>query len=62
MNRAYPFSLFTNCKAEEAVSLYASIWGDEVKVSDLVRWTGDNPMGPAGKVQSVTVTIKVRGG
>jgi len=58
MKRAYPFFLFTNCKAEEAINLYTSIWGDDVRVSDLVLWTGDNPMGPAGKVQSVTVTIK----
>jgi predicted 3-demethylubiquinone-9 3-methyltransferase (glyoxalase superfamily) len=57
MNRAYPFFLFTNCKAEEAINLYASAFND-VTIDNLERWTGENPMGPAGKIQSVLFTIK----
>lgn len=57
MNMAYPFFMFTNCKTEEAINLYAEIFSD-VKIENLVRWTGDHPMGPAGKVQSVFFTIK----
>jgi predicted 3-demethylubiquinone-9 3-methyltransferase (glyoxalase superfamily) len=49
--------MFTNCKAEEAVTLYTAIW-DDARIENLVRWTGDNPMGPAGKVQSVLFTLK----
>ncbi len=57
MSRAYPFFMFTNCKAEEAITLYTSVFSD-AKIESLERWTGDNPMGPAGKVQSVFFTIK----
>jgi predicted 3-demethylubiquinone-9 3-methyltransferase (glyoxalase superfamily) len=49
--------MFTNCKAEKAINLYASIFKD-VKIDGLKRWQGDNPMGPVGKVQSVFFTIK----
>lgn len=57
MSSVYPFFMFTNCKAEEAVNLYAQAF-DDVRIDNLERWTGDNPMGPAGKVQSVLITIK----
>ena len=50
MNRAYPFFMFTNCMAEEAINLYAEIFND-VKIENLVRWED-------GKVQSVLFTIK----
>jgi predicted 3-demethylubiquinone-9 3-methyltransferase (glyoxalase superfamily) len=57
MNKAYPFFMFTNCKTEEAINLYAKIFKD-VKIEGLLRWTGDDPMGPVGKIQSVFFTIK----
>ena len=57
MKKVYPFFMYTNCKAEDAINLYASVFND-VKIESLVRWNGDNPMGPAGKVQSVLFTIK----
>ncbi|MCL2045349.1 MAG: VOC family protein [Oscillospiraceae bacterium] len=57
MNQAYPFFMFTNCMAEEAITLYTSIFSN-TKIENLERWTGDNPMGPAGTIQSVIFTIK----
>jgi predicted 3-demethylubiquinone-9 3-methyltransferase (glyoxalase superfamily) len=57
MSRAYPFFIFTNCKAEEALNLYTAIFND-AKIESLERWTGDTPMDPAGKVQSAFLTIK----
>jgi predicted 3-demethylubiquinone-9 3-methyltransferase (glyoxalase superfamily) len=49
--------MFTNCKAEEAIDYYASVFGD-VKIERLERWPDDTPAGPAGKVQSVFFTVK----
>ncbi|MDR3209778.1 MAG: VOC family protein [Oscillospiraceae bacterium] len=57
MNRAYPFFMFTSCETEAAINLYAAAFGG-VKIEGLERWDGENPMGPAGKVRSVFVTIK----
>ena len=57
MNQAYPFFMFTNCKTEEAITLYTSIFTN-TKIENLERWTGENPMGPADKIQSVIITIK----
>ena len=57
MNKAYPFFMFTNCKTEDAITLYNSIFSD-TKIENLERWTGENPMGPAGMIQSVIFTIK----
>lgn len=57
MSKAYPFFMFTNCKTEEAIHLYASVFNG-VKIDSLERWAGDSPMGPEGKVQSVMFTIK----
>ncbi|MDR1245437.1 MAG: VOC family protein [Clostridiales Family XIII bacterium] len=57
MNKAYPFYMFTNCKTEEAINYYAANFGD-AKIENLERWTGDDPMGPAGKVRSAFFTIK----
>ncbi|MEW9125121.1 MAG: VOC family protein [Thermotaleaceae bacterium] len=57
MPKVYPFFMFTNCKAEEAITTYTSIFSDS-KIENLERWSGDNPMGHAGKVQSVLFTIK----
>jgi predicted 3-demethylubiquinone-9 3-methyltransferase (glyoxalase superfamily) len=42
---------------EEAINHYASVFND-VKIENLERWTGDNPSGPVGKIQSVFFTIK----
>jgi predicted 3-demethylubiquinone-9 3-methyltransferase (glyoxalase superfamily) len=50
--------MFTNCQAEEAMTLYASVWGDDMVIEDLLRWDGSIPGGPAGKVQSALITIK----
>ena len=55
MNKAYPFFMFTNCKAEEAINLYTSAFND-VQIENLERWSDDNPI--AGKIQSVLFTIK----
>jgi predicted 3-demethylubiquinone-9 3-methyltransferase (glyoxalase superfamily) len=55
MNEAYPFFMFTNCKAEEAINLYASVFND-VQIEELTRWPEDNPI--SGKIQSVLFTIK----
>jgi predicted 3-demethylubiquinone-9 3-methyltransferase (glyoxalase superfamily) len=57
MNKAYPFFMFTNCKTEEALNLYITLFND-AKIESLQHWTGENPMGPAGKVQSAFFTIK----
>jgi predicted 3-demethylubiquinone-9 3-methyltransferase (glyoxalase superfamily) len=57
MSKAYPFFMFTNCKSEEAMNLYASAFNG-TEIEEIVKWTGDNPMGPAGKIQSAIFTIK----
>lgn len=57
VNKAYPFFLFTNCRAEEALNLYVTLFED-AKIESLERWAEGNPMGPAGKVQSAFFTIK----
>ena len=57
MKRVYPFFMFTNCKAEEAINLYAKAFND-VTIDNLERWTGEGPMEPAGKVRNVFFSIK----
>jgi predicted 3-demethylubiquinone-9 3-methyltransferase (glyoxalase superfamily) len=57
MNKAYPFFMFTNCKAEEAINFYASVFKD-VKIENLERWADDSPAGPVGRIRSVFFTIK----
>ena len=55
MKKAYPFFMFTNCKAEEAITLYTSVFAD-AKFENLVRWAAETPT--PGKIQSVMFTIK----
>ena len=57
MGEAYPFFMFTNCKAEEAVNYYKNIFND-VLVENIIRWEDGNPMGPAGKIMNLHFTIK----
>jgi predicted 3-demethylubiquinone-9 3-methyltransferase (glyoxalase superfamily) len=57
MNKAHPFFMFTNCKTEEALNLYITLFND-AKIDSLERWTEGNPMGPVGKVRGAFFTIK----
>ena len=57
MKKVYPFLMFTNCKTEEALNLYSSIF-DDATVHDVIRWPDNVPGGPFGKVQSAKLTLK----
>jgi predicted 3-demethylubiquinone-9 3-methyltransferase (glyoxalase superfamily) len=49
--------MFTNCKAEEALTLYSSLFAG-TKTEDLIRWGKDGAGGPEGTIQSAIFTIK----
>ncbi|MCL2841429.1 MAG: VOC family protein [Defluviitaleaceae bacterium] len=57
MKKSYPFFMFTNCKAENAINLYLSIFKD-AKLETLERWPQGNPAAPAGTVQNALLTLK----
>jgi len=56
MKQVYPFFMFTNCQAEEALNLYVSLF-ENAKIEELTRWSEESPIALAGKIQSALFTI-----
>jgi len=57
VQKSYPFFMFTNCKAEEAINLYLSLFTD-ASLEDLTRWPSGSPAAPEGTVQSAFFKLK----
>lgn len=56
MKKVYPFLMFTNCQAEEALNLYVSLF-EGAKGEILERWSEGNPSTPVGKVKNALFSI-----
>ena len=56
MKKSYPFFMFTNCKAEDALNLYLSAF-KYAKLESMDKWSEGSPAAPAGTVQSAMITI-----
>lgn len=56
MKKSYPFFMFTNCKAEEAINLYLLAFKD-AKLESIEKWPEGSTAAPIGTVQSALVTI-----
>jgi predicted 3-demethylubiquinone-9 3-methyltransferase (glyoxalase superfamily) len=56
MKNVIPFLMFTNCKADDALTLYSSLF-EGTKTEKLIRWDEDCAGGPKGTIKSAIFTI-----